>query len=115
MPSGVGRIGEEAGRTSFANYLLIPPGKATLTYAWLVPDAAVLTDGGWEYRLVVQKQPGARAEPLTVRIDLPTGASVIEASEGAVVDGDRVLYETTLVSDLELRVLYELPGGETDG
>jgi hypothetical protein len=113
--SGVGSVGEEAGRTSFANYLLIAPGEATLTYAWVVPGAAVETDDGWEYRLVIQKQPGARAEPLSIRIDLPEGASVIEATEGAVVDGDRVRYETTLVTDLELRVLYELAEGGTDG
>jgi hypothetical protein len=74
-----------------------------------------VTDEGWEYRLVIQKQPGARAEPLTIRIDLPEGASVIEATEGAVVEGDRVRYETTLVTDLELRVRYELAGGGTDG
>ena len=67
------------------------------------------TDGGWEYRLVIQKQPGARPFPTSVRINLPDGAAVIEATEGATVDGDRVRYEADLDKDIELRVLYQLP------
>jgi hypothetical protein len=76
-----------------------------------VPGAAVETEQGWEYSLVIQKQPGARAVPLEVRIDVPDGATVLEATEGMTVDGDRLRYETQLDRDVELRVLYELAAG----
>ena len=111
--SGVERIEEEAGRAVYANYLLMPPGESTMSYLWSVPGAAVLTDEGWEYRLVIQKQPGARSLPVSVRIDLSPGAVVLDATQGAVVDGERVRYETDLTSDVELRVLYELTGDES--
>lgn len=110
---GVERIEEEAGRAVYANYLLMPPGESTMSYLWLVPGAAVATDEGWEYRLLIQKQPGARSVPVSVRIDLPPGAVVTDATEGVVVDGERARFETDLTSDVELRVLYELAGDES--
>ena len=108
----VDRVTEEAGRQSYGNYVLMEPGKSTLSYLWSVPEVAVPTDAGWEYRLVIQKQPGARPSPLTVRVDLPDGATVLETSEGAVIDGDRVRLEADLDRDLELVVRYELPPAE---
>jgi hypothetical protein len=96
----------EAGRTSFANYLFMPPGESTLTYLWLMPEAAVRTEDGWRYELTVQKQPGARPMAQVVTIDLPDGAEVTEVSEGATVDGGRVRFEAALDQDLELFVEY---------
>ena len=102
------REGREAGRQSYGNYLLMTPGESTLSYLWSAPGVAMETDGGWEYRLVIQKQPGARPFPASVRINLPDGAAVIEATDGAIVDDDRVRYEADLGEDIELRVLYRL-------
>ena len=67
------------------------------------------TEDGWEYHLTLQRQPGARPEAVSVRIDLPDGATVTEASDGAVIEGERVVFETTMTTDIELRVLYALP------
>ena len=99
----------ESGRRSWGNYLLMIPGESTLTYLWTVPEVATVTDAGWEYRLVIQKQPGARTSPIKVRIELPAGAVLLEASDGLQANGERLLYEGELDTDLELRVLYELP------
>jgi hypothetical protein len=107
----VDRVTTESGRLAYGNYLLMPPGPSTMSYLWAVPDVAVRTDAGWEYRLLVQKQPGSREVPLSVRVDLPTGAEVLEMTEGMVMDGDRLRYEAELAQDVELRVLYELPAG----
>jgi hypothetical protein len=107
---GAERVAEEDGRTVFANYLFMPPGESTMTYFWSTPGAAQQEEDGWEYRLVVQKQPGARPHSLTVRVDLPDGATVTEASEGAVVSDDAVRLETTLETDVELWIRYTLPG-----
>jgi hypothetical protein len=107
--SGVERVTQEAGRTSFANDLLMVPGTSTMSYLWTVPQAAEETEHGWEYRLTVQKQPGARTFPLSVRVDLPPGASVLETSPGAQIDGQRVHLTASLDGDVELFVRYDLP------
>lgn len=118
---GVESVESEAGRTAFGTYLLMPPGQSTLTYLWTRPGVAEqAADGTWAYRLTVQKQPGAASEPLDVRVDLPDGATVLESSDGLVVDGSRLRLKTDLTHDLELEVRYTVPDvgveaeGETD-
>ena len=113
--TGMERVTDEAGRTAFANYLFMPPGESRLTYLWTVPDAAVPVEGGWEYRLVVQKQPGARPSPLAIRIDLPEGAAVTDAPEGAEVRDERVSLEALLDRDVEVVVRYTLPEPAAQG
>ncbi len=106
----VERVDEEAGRAVFANYLFMPPGDSSLSYLWIAPGVSTQTDDGWTYRLTIQKQPGARSVPLSIGVDLPDGAVVSEASEGAVVEGERVAFEADLDRDVTLRVDYTLPG-----
>jgi hypothetical protein len=106
--SGVEREDVEAGRAVFANYLLMPPGDARMTYRWRTPGAAHETADGWRYELLIQKQPGARGVPLEVRVELPEGASVSAASEEAVVDGATVRLEADLTSDVSLWIEYDL-------
>jgi hypothetical protein len=106
--SGVEREASEAGRAVFANYLLMEPGDSRMTYRWRVPGAAQQSAEGWLYELTIQKQPGARSGPLTVRVLLPDGATVSEVSEGAKVDGSVVSLETDLTTDMQLRIGYDL-------
>jgi hypothetical protein len=108
------RVGTDAGRSVFGNDLLMPPGPSRLTYRYRVPGAAVETDDGWLYQLVVQKQPGARPVPLSVSVDLPEGAVVGEVSDGAVVAGSQVRLQADLASDVELRVAYTLPDAQSE-
>ena len=103
-------ITDEAGHASFANYLFMPPGASSLTYLWTVPGAAQPSDDGWRYELLLRKQPGARPMDQSVVVDLPAGASVTEASPGAMVEGERVAFEGPLDTDLELFVEYALSG-----
>lgn len=102
-------VGVESGRAVFANYLLMPPGESRLTYLWSNPAAAVETAEGWEYVLTLQRQPGARPEPVSVRVDLPDGARVIETSEGAAVEEASVAFDLRLETDERIRVRYTLP------
>ena len=103
-------ITDEAGHTSFANYLFMPPGASSLTYLWTVPGAAQPSDEGWRYELLLRKQPGARPMDQSVVVDLPAGASVTGASPGAMVEGERVTFDAPLDADLELFVEYALSG-----
>jgi hypothetical protein len=102
-------LADDAGRSVFGNYLFMPPGESMMSYLWTVPDAAVETAAGWEYRLLVQKQPGARPEPWSIRVDLPDGAEIVELPDGAEARGERVFIEANLDRDLELLIRYTLP------
>jgi hypothetical protein len=104
----------EAGRSVFGNYLFMPPGASMMRYRWTVPGAAVQSEDGWLYELTVQKQPGARSLPLSIRVDLPDGATVSEASDGAIVEGQQVRYEADLSKDVELMIRYDLSAGAED-
>ena len=106
---GAELVEEEAGRAVFGTYLFMPPGGSTLTWLWANPEAATSGDDGWAYDLVIQKQPGARAVPLSIRIDLPDGATVTDAPPDAVVEDGRVSVERSLDRDQVVRVRYDLP------
>jgi hypothetical protein len=105
---GSTELADDAGRSVYGNYLLMPPGESTLSYLWTSPGVAAPIEDGWEYRLFVQKQPGARDEPWTFRVDLPAGAEVIEVPEGAEVRDGRVFHQAVLDQDLELVLRYRL-------
>jgi hypothetical protein len=54
----------------------------------------------------VQKQPGTRAIPLTVRIHLPAHAVLESVSGQAIMQGQSLLLETDLRTDVELEVRF---------
>jgi hypothetical protein len=102
--------GTEAGRDWFGVYLMVPPGQASLDWQWISPYVAIPPTGGGlaTYSLVVQKQPGTEADPLSVTVQLPPGAQLVSASAGAQVNGDRVSWQTDLATDVVLQVQYRL-------
>jgi hypothetical protein len=103
---GVERTETEVGRKVFGNYLMIGPGTADLTYRWRTAGV-VMTDGEDRvYRLTIQKQPGMRSEPVTVQVSLPDGATLVAASEGAEVSGQRVGYRFDLTRDAVFEVRF---------
>lgn len=100
-------VADESGRTVIANYFRIPPGDARLSYRWISPYPSDLgEDGIATYRLTVQKQPGLRPGPLRLRITLPPGAALIEASPGLRVEGGSASVETTFDRDVVVVVRY---------
>ena len=102
-------VGSEAARSVFANYLLVPPGNANMTYRWQTPAVAQVADGAWRYRLIIQKQPGMGPEPVTVRLTVPSGAVITSTPPDAKISGEHVTFSTTLTADLLLAVGYRLP------
>jgi len=101
-------IALEAGKVSFGRYLPLPADSAaTLTFAYEVPVAVTVSKGVYEYRLLVQKQAGARAMPLKIDFDLPEGASVQSvALDGRRLDGAPLHIESEMDRDRELVVRY---------
>lgn len=104
--SGVEYEEEVAGRRSFGNYLLIAPGTAWLEDTWVTPSAVEADGESKRYHLVIQKQPGQIAEPMTVRIELPEGAIIEDLGEGMSGGGNVATWTGTLTQDLDLEVRY---------
>lgn len=102
-------VAPEAGHSSFANYLLMPPGASELRYTWRVPAAAHRLADEWLYRLTIQKQPGMVAEPVSVTVTLPPGAEISTIPEGATVSGLSVVWTTVLTVDATIEIGYRLP------
>jgi hypothetical protein len=99
----------EAGTTAITNFLPMPPGPSELVYTWQARAVAQQTGNDWLYRLTIQKQPGTLSEPVTVRVTLPTGASLVSAPEGASTSGNMIVVSRSVDTDLQLDVRYTLP------
>jgi hypothetical protein len=90
--------------------LLPPATRQTRRFTWTLPqDVVEWEDGQRGYTLRVQKQPGTRGHPLTVRIQLPMGAERIDAApEPALVESGRIVYRTSLDRDRQFSIRYLL-------
>lgn len=106
---GTEGIEPEAGRDAIGNYLLMPPGASTLNYQWQSSAKATESGGLWTYHLTIQKQPGALAEPLSMQVTLPPGATVQSAPAGATVQQNLVVLTASIDRDLDLTLEYRLP------
>ena len=102
----------EHGHDVFATFLLLHPGENLETrFEYALPEGVLQgREGGFEYVLVAQKQPGTRAIPLRVLILLPSGAEV-EASEPEPISmtGVELEYALTLETDQALKVTLRFP------
>lgn len=68
-------VADEEGKTVFATFFVVPTAETrTVHFVYSLP-----LDCAEEYRLLVQKQAGTDAVPLTVRIALPLGTGVLSA------------------------------------
>lgn len=61
------------------------------------------------YRLRIQKQPGMLGVALTVRLHLPNGATIQTVLPGALVDGQNILLQSALSTDLEFEFVFTSP------
>lgn len=98
------RLADEGPLLSLETLLLLPPGAIqTRSFTWELP-ANVLTwreDEG-VYILRVQKQPGTVGRPLTVRIRLEEGDTLLSADpSSSVSEGATVIFQTRLDRDRE--------------
>ena len=100
-----------AGVQAFGTLQVVPGGESVNTTFQFALPASIIQSGISQsiYHLLVQKQPGTLAEPITIRVHLPNNASVITAPKGAIVQGQNVLYQTNLQTDLEFEVVYHIP------
>jgi hypothetical protein len=108
---------EENGKTVFGSFFVLPKGEEIETrFAYQVPQTVLeRTNGGWRYRLLVQKQAGTGAIPLRVELTLPPGSQVEkivpmqQAGDGPTVtqlEPNIVIFETSLDRDRIFEVTF---------
>ncbi|HSB00614.1 MAG TPA: DUF4012 domain-containing protein, partial [Anaerolineales bacterium] len=113
-PAQVDVLDEEIDGVQGFGTLQVVPASDSLTthFQFLLPPDVVQAGpaaGQWLYHLKVQKQPGTLAVPITIRIQLPGNATLIQGPAGAVAEGSGILLQTDLRTDLEIEVLYRTP------
>ena len=107
LPIDVGPI--EAGKNMFGAFFVVPPGEAQeKDFLYELPSGVLERQGSIStYRLLVQKQPGTRAIPLRVTVDLPPGSEVLSARPAASsVGGGKVEFQTDLRVDRQFEISF---------
>jgi hypothetical protein len=100
-------VAEEAGRTAIGTYLMVPPGRTALRYAWTSPGVAVVDGSSGTYHLTIQKQPGLLPGPLTLSIQVPDGFQIRSTSPGFQVSEGMATMATSFDEDLEFQIDYQ--------
>ncbi len=91
----------EHGKTVFTTFMVVPAAEShTVRFTYRLPAM----DSG-AYRLLVQKQAGTDAVPLTVRLVLPSGVGVLSAApEPESQEGEAVSFDLSLRRDRSVQV-----------
>ena len=99
------------GVQAFGTFQVVPGGESVSTSFRFALPASLLQSGTNQsiYHLLVQKQAGSLAVPIIIRVHLPNRASVQSAPAGAVVQGNNILYQTELRTDVEFEIVFHVP------
>lgn len=92
--------------TVFSNFLIVPVGQAvTSSYRYTLPRV-VSGNEQKHYRLQILKQAGQKAIDLEVRVTLPPGSVLVEATPAFETDGQSLLFKGELAQDMTLSLTY---------
>jgi hypothetical protein len=100
---------ERADTLMIGTFLIVPSGgtRETVLRYRLPPEVLEQTAEGWRYRLVVQKQAGREAIPITVYVHLPPGMGVAAAAPALQnQDGQRITWNATLATDQVFDIIF---------
>lgn len=108
-PARVDALERINGSHGLGTFLVVPVGERLDTrFAFDLSPTVVTSDAGaYRYLLRVQKQPGARPIPLSLRVRLPAGAALVGAvpAEGSFRQGDWRA-DLMLERDVEVEVVF---------
>jgi hypothetical protein len=100
------------GIRGFGTFKVVPGGESLASSFRFRLPASVISQsdtGQMVYRLKIQKQPGTQGVPITIRVHLPNGATIQTVPPGAVVQDQNILFQSALVTDLELEFFFLVP------
>ncbi|GEM_PF-1944044 len=97
--------------TEIGGYVMVEPqATVTLPIRYVLPSRLLhdLGNNTYEYRLLIQRQPGMPDEPVTVMVELPEGSALASTSPGPVArDGRWLKFTVTLSSDQLITVQFQ--------
>lgn len=112
-PSGT-LIGQEAGYTFFANWIITKPGQTTVTlYRYTLPEAVALPQllsPASHYALTVIKQPGSQRTTVRASLKLPAAMSIVHAVPATGLTQQtpqELLYRGALKGDVVVGGVFE--------
>ncbi len=113
-PATVDVLDEEIdGVQAFGAIQVVPGGQSlSVSFLFALPSDILQKQAGSDqmtYHLTVQKQPGTLAVPITIRIHLPNNAVVQSMTDGAALEDNNILIQTTLREDVEIEVVFQIP------
>ena len=98
--------------TELGGYIVVEPGSAaTVPIQYRLPAQIVrpTAPGAYEYRLLVQKQPGMDSDRVRIAVELPSDSELVETSpEYNSRQGRWLLFDFTLYSDTTLVVSFRM-------
>lgn len=108
VPAEAEEVSTEGVRASIGFYVSVPlDSTAEVAYAYVAPSIVDVSHNPYEYRLLVQKQPGTRAVPLTVTVAAPPGMKVVSIElDGKELEGGLDQIVTDLRQDRQIAVKY---------
>jgi hypothetical protein len=114
IPARVDNLEEGIDGVQAFGTLQVIPGEESLTtsFRFALPAEILETQSGTNqviYHLLVQKQPGTLAVPITIRVHLANDASILAVPPGAVIQDHSILYQSDLRTDLDFKIIYQLP------
>lgn len=112
VPARVDNLDEGIpGVQAFGTLMVVPGGESVVTTFHFALPANIVQSGIGQsiYHLLVQKQPGTLAEPITIRVHLPNNASTQSAPTGAIVQDQNIIYQTNLQTDVEFELRFNIP------
>ena len=99
--------------TEIGGYLTVEPGTTlTLPLRYKLPRSMVrrIGDGLYQYRLLIQKQPGTPIEPVSLFVQLPEGAVLASTSEvPSRQERGTVRLDFLLAADETVAVTFRMP------
>ena len=106
---GPEEVSREQDKEVFGRYFALASGEETeLAFRYVTLGIVEPEDGLIEYRLLLQKQSGTDAIPISLQLTLPDGARLHSADLDGTPLGSLAPIETDLAEDRELIVRYRL-------
>ena len=96
-------------RKSWGQLFLLAPGdSATLKYTYQIPEGTALRlKDHWQYRLLLQKQPGIRTLPVSLNVRLPDRMGLLGSDpQPSLIEGQMLHYDLNLSGDQPVRIDY---------
>jgi hypothetical protein len=98
----------EKGKEVFGNFFVVPPQESKeIRFSYELPDILEKTGDSYRYSLLIQKQPGTKALPVQVTVELPPGAEWVAVDpEPNAVEGNTLRYQLSLAIDRHIEVIF---------